>query len=150
MKGTVTNETNWDMAYMAVWFEDNVIVFSDVKAGETIDLDGESGNAKRVYEDTTEDGADRLIYRMVNIYGFDPNIGYKQADMAALLVGMSIADKARPAGTEWAVIIGVAENYDRVTAGRYGGLSYGCLYTYTEMKGGGQKKSSGFNPYAFA
>ena len=150
MKGTVTNETDWDMAYMAVWFEDNVIVFSDLKAGETIDLDGESGNAKRVYEDTTEDGADRLIYRMVNSYGFDPNIGYKQADMAALLVGMSIADKARPAGTEWAVIIGVAENYDRVTAGRYGGLSYGCLYTYTEMKGGGQKKSSGFNPYAFA
>ncbi len=152
MKGTVTNETDCDMAYMAVWFEDNVIVFSDVKAGEAIDLDGDSGNTRRVYEDTTDNGARSMMNRMLDIYSYSSNPKYDQADMAALLVGMGIAENENsenPAGTKRAIVIGVTEDYDRVTAGRCGGLSYGCLYTFAEMEGGGQQKDSGFNPHAF-
>ena len=148
MKGTVTNETDCDMAYLAVWFQDNIIVFSDVKAGETIDLDGPSGNAKRVFEDGMDHGYDSMIYSMVSIYGYDPHIGYDQKDMAALFIGLGIADEEKSAGSGQAVIMGVAENYDQVTAGRCNGLSYGCLYTCAEMEGGGRQEQSVSLPIA--
>ena len=136
-EGTITNETDCDMAYMAVFYNENILVFSDVKAGETIDLQRDYGNGKCVYEYSSYSySPDDVLYDMLSMYSYHDDKGYAQDDMAALLIGMGIADDERPEGAAAAVVIGVVKNYDRITTGKCSELSYGCLYTYAEMKGG--------------
>lgn len=137
--GTITNGTDCTMSYMAVWLQDSIKVFSDVKAGETIDLEEALENGRCVYE--YEDYYyDSLLYDMVSLYDYRYDKGYEQDKMAALLIGIGIAHDARPAGAEQAIIIGVVEEYDKVSAGRCSEISYGCLYSYAEI--GGQNASN--------
>lgn len=136
-EGTIANETGCDMAYLAVFCNDSILVFSDVKAGETIDLRRDYGNGKCVYEyDSFSYYPNDVLYDMLSLYSYRADKGYAQDDMAALLIGLGIADDGKPEGAEKAVIAGVVKNYDRITAGRCRELSYGCLYTYAEMEGG--------------
>lgn len=147
--GTVTNGTDCDMAYMALLYRDNIMVFSDVKAGETIDLQRDSASGRCVYKGTFY-SIDDLLYDMVSVYGYHSELGYEQDDMAALLIGLGVADQKRPAGRneiwgtdrvgqtkkEQMAIVGVVRDYERVSAGKCRELSYGCLYSYAEMEGG--------------
>lgn len=145
--GTVTNGTEYDMSYMAVWLDDSIKVFSDVKAGETVDLGQAEKDGRCVYDNMTASYAsysfaEELLYDMVSIYNHnDYDMEYEQDDMAALLIGLGIAENAKPTGAEHAVIIGVVRDYDRMTAGKCNETSYGCLYSYVEM-GGGQNASN--------
>lgn len=132
ISGTVTNGTSCDMAYMAVWLRSYIMVFSDVKAGETIDLQQAVRDGRCVYEDVVS-YYDDLLYSMVSVYSYRSDLGYEQDDMAALFIGLGIADGARPAGQEQAVIAGVVRNYDRAVADKCNETSYGCLYAYAEM-----------------
>lgn len=137
--GTVTNGTDCDMPYMAVWLQNNIKVFSDVKAGETIDLEEALQNGRCVYEN--EDYYyDDLLYDMVAIYDRQYNRGYEQDEMAALLLGIGIAEDAKPAEAEEAIVIGIVKDYDKISAGGCSETSYGCLYSYAEM--GGQNASN--------
>ncbi len=151
--GKITNGTDCDMSYMAVWYQDNIMVFSDVKAGETIDLKGDIPNGRCVFNGTFY-SVDDLLYDMVSVYSYHADLGYEQDDMAALLIGMSVADRertsapdqivivngAKPAEPDQAVIVGVVRDYDRVTEGKCSETSYGCLYSYAEM--GGRQNAS--------
>ena len=153
MGGKITNGTDCDMSYMAVWYQDNIMVFSDVKAGETIDLKGDIQNGRCVFNGTFY-SVDDLLYDMVSVYSYHADLGYEQDDMAALLIGMSVADRertsapdqivivngAKPAEPDQAVIVGVVRDYDRVTEGKCSETSYGCLYSYAEM--GGRQNAS--------
>ena len=139
IRGTVTNGTDCDMSYMAVWLTDGIKVFSDVKAGETIDLEEALQNGRCVYENTNY-YYDDLLYDMVSLYDYRYDKGYEQDDMAALLIGIGIAEDARPAGQKGAIILGVVRDYDKVSAGRCSEISYGCLYSYAET--GGQNASN--------
>lgn len=130
--GTITNETAYDMAYMAVWFRSYIMVFSDVKAGETIDLQQAVRDGRCVYEDSVS-YYDDLLYSMVAIYGYRTDMEYEQDDMAALLIGLGIADGVKPSGEEQAAIVGVVRDYDKAVAGKCKETSYGCLYSYAEM-----------------
>lgn len=132
VSGTITNGTDCDMAYMAVWFRSYIMVLSDVKAGETIDLQQAVRDGRCVYEDSVS-YYDDLLYSMVSIYGYRSDLEYERDDMAALLIGLGIADGAKPAGKEQAVIVGVVRDYDKAVAGKCNETSYGCLYSYAEM-----------------
>lgn len=139
VSGTITNGTDCDMAYMAVWYRSYIMVFSDVKAGETIDLQQAVTNGRCVYENSVS-YYDDLLYRMVSIYSYRSDMGYEQDDIAALLIGLGIADGAKPAGGEQAVIVGVVKDYDKTVAEKCNETSYGCLYSYAEM--GGEQDAS--------
>ena len=136
-EGTVTNQTDCDMAYLALFYNGNILVFSDVKAGETIDLQRDYRSGKCVYEfDFYNYSPNEVLHDMLSIYSYRDDKGYAQDDMAALLIGMGVADDERQEGSKEAVIVGVVKNYDRATVGRCSELSYGCLYSYVEMEGG--------------
>lgn len=132
ISGTVTNGTDCDMSYMAVWSDSYIMVVSDVKAGETIDLQQAVKDGRCVYENPVPYYED-LLYNMLSIYSYQSDVEYEQDDMAALLLGLGIADGARPAGEEQAVIAGIVRDYDKTTAGKCNETSYGCLYSYAEM-----------------
>ena len=135
-KGTLTNGTDCDMSYMAVKFQGYFMVFSDVKAGETIDLRKDYGD-RCVYAEEFDDAYD-LLYSLVHLYNYrvSTDLGYEQADMAALLIGLSAAEEEEPAGPEQGLVIGIVRDYDRVTTGKYDETSYGCLYSYVVPEGG--------------
>lgn len=129
--GTVTNETDCDLAYMAVWTEGFFLVFSDVRAGETVDLQQACQEGRCVYQDDI-DYLDSLIYNMVSLYDYNSNLAYGQDDMAALLIGLAAADDARHADRSGALVLGVVRDYGKAVAGRCHETSYGCLYSYVE------------------
>lgn len=132
VSGTITNETIFDMPYMAVYFEDTMMVFSDIKAGETIDLEEAVKEGRCIY-DKTVTSPDGLFYDMIPTYNYRSDMGYEADDMAALLIGLGIAEDAE---AEQAVIVGVVRNYDKAAVSKSNELSYGCLYSYAEVEGG--------------
>lgn len=131
--GTVTNDTAYDMAYLAVMSESYIMVFSDVNAGETIDLGQAMLGGRCVYQNNYSYYGD-LSYDMVGVYGYRGNYTYERDDMAALLIGIGIAEEAKPADERAAVIVGVVKDYDKAAAGKCNETSYGCLYSYAELE----------------
>lgn len=135
-KGTVTNDTVCDLAYMAVWSDSYLMVFSDVRAGETIDLAQAVKDGRCVYENSmTSSSYDSLLYDMVGIYGRQPGTTYEQDDMAALLIGMGKAADEKPLDGEYMVVAGVVRDFDKAVVSRCNEISYGCLYSYVKAEG---------------
>lgn len=134
---TITNGTDYDMAYMAVWLQyDYIMIFSDVKAGETLNLKQAIQDGRCVYERNGFDYKKRYS-RMVPVYdqSSDKEYEYELDDMAALLVGLGIAEKEKPRefGYGRAIIVGLVKDYDKVIDDDCNETSYGCFYTYTEQ-----------------
>lgn len=132
-EGTVTNDTGYDLAYMAVWSHTYVMVFSDVKAGETLDLQQADRDGRCIYEGSANYFYD-LLYDMVGLYG--SRTEYDQTDVAALLVGLGVAEEhnSQP-GT--VVAVGVVKDFDKAVADQCREISYGCFYSYLKMGTGG-------------
>ncbi len=130
VRGTVTNDTVCDMAYMAVGFPSYLMVFSEVKAGETLDLQEAERSGRCVYTSYSF-SCDDLLYDMVFGGG---NIFYSQDDIAALLIGMGIAGIEKPEEGN-SVVIGLVKDYDRTVKGKCDEISYGCLYAYMKTEG---------------
>ena len=150
--GTITNATDCDMAYMALWYRNNIMIFPDVKAGEAVDLENAVKEGRCIYEGYV-DSCDELFYEMIPMYRYHDDAEYETDDMAALLIGLGIADNAYPAGgektgvmdqadeedlsePEQAVIAGVVRDYDKIADGKCDEISYGCLYSYGTVEGG--------------
>lgn len=135
-KGSVTNDTICDLAYMAVWSENYLMVFSDVGAGETIDLAQAAKDGRCVYENSfTNSNYDSLLYDMVGIYGRQPGTTYEQDDMAALLIGMGKAAEKKPLDGDYVMVTGVVRDYDKAVVSKCSETSYGCLYSYIKAEG---------------
>ncbi len=148
--GSITNETGCDMAYVAIWFRNNMMVFSDIKAGERLDLEEALKAGKCIYENNSVSSGDELFYDMIPMYSYHYDLEYEGDDMAALLIGLGIAENEKPveAGQimiadqadlqqqEQAVVIGLVKDYDKAAGGKCNETSYGCLYTYAEVEGG--------------
>ena len=133
ISGSVTNDSVRDMKYMAVWFDSYLMVFSDVKAGETLNLSEAKADSRCVYQGAVS-MYDSLLYDMVSMYSNPANLSYEQDDMAALLIGIGIADDEKPEGTGYATVVGLYDNYDKTVADKCNETSYGCLYSYEEME----------------
>ncbi|MCM1542475.1 MAG: hypothetical protein NC121_14620 [Blautia sp.] len=131
--GTITNGTGLDLSYMAAWVYNYIMVFSDVKAGETVDLQQAVRDGRCVYQGTVP-YYDNLLYDLVGIYGNYKE--YEQADMAALLVGLGVAEEQNTQpGT--AVIVGVVRDYHKAVADQCSETAYGCVYSYVRTGAGG-------------
>ena len=132
VRGTVRNDTICDLAYMAIWSGSYMMVFSDVKAGETLELQQAVQDGRCVYQDTTT-YFNNLLYDMVGIYE-RPNIVCEQEDMAALLVGLGIAERTRSAEGDQVAIVGLVKDYDKTVTSKCVEVSYGCLYSYVKAE----------------
>lgn len=130
--GTVTNDTGVDLDYMAVWFESHIMIYKNVKAGETLDLYRDA-DERCVYTYTSADAVNDLMYSMLFRYNNSKKEEYRQDDIAALLIGLGVARDAQPADKGYALIAGVSEDYDKAVASKCSETAYGCLYTYVEM-----------------
>ena len=133
--GTVTNETDLDMAYLAVWFNSYLRVFSDVKAGETIDLMQAAKDGRCVYENSQELFEDNVLYRMLSLYGTPSNVRYEEDTMAALIIGLGLAAEHQPPLGNYAVLTGVVKDYDRAVSDKCSEMAYGCFYSYADIGG---------------
>jgi len=132
ISGSVTNETAYDMEYMAVWFNYHIMVISDVKAGETVDLEQAVRDGRCVYEEDTA-YLDGLLHSMVGIYGIPGDYG--QDDMAALLIGLGVAEEKKPQ-MGLATLVGLVKDYDKAVAEKCSEIAYGCLYSYAQTAAG--------------
>lgn len=133
--GTITNGTVCDMSYLAVWDGSNIMVFSDVKAGETFGLQQALRDGRCVYQNSVS-YYENLLYSMVSVYGYHSSSAYEQGDMAALLIGIGTADEAGPKGEGHAVAVGVVRDYENAVVSKCSEISYGCLYSYIETEVG--------------
>lgn len=120
--GSVTNETNQDFLYFAVVVENNLYVYENLPAGATCDL----AQAKTVYENAGS-------YNMRSDYLYDIlNQKYRDkkyqeaAELAALGVGLCIAYPQTD--NDALVVIGVAENTEKIVDDECKEISYGCFY----------------------
>ncbi len=134
-EGILVNGTDYDMAYMAIWDNSRLYVFSDVKAGETLNLQQDSQSGKCVYQNSFPYYSD-LLYDMVDIYGYNVHKTYEQDTIAALLIGLLSAQEAMPADQKSAIAVGVVKDYEKA-AEEGSETSYGCLYSYIETEGQG-------------
>lgn len=135
LSGIVTNETDCDLAYMAVWPERGIFIFEDVKAGETLDLLQAMKDGRCVYQDDAMEDVHDLFYGgLISFYGNSADTRYEGDQMAALLTGLGIAREDMPRSGTYGVVAGLVKDYDRAVVSRCNEISYGCLYTYTEME----------------
>ncbi|MCM1119575.1 MAG: hypothetical protein NC543_09470 [bacterium] len=134
--GAITNDTGYDLAYMAVWYEENLLIYSDVKAGEALDLKQAFNENRYVYRDTTASDVRDLSYSIVYYRSYGTRADYQQDDMAALIIGLGMAREARTMGNDSALIAGVVKNYDRAVAEKCNEIAYGCLYNYVGVEVG--------------
>lgn len=133
LEGTVTNETTSDFAYMSVMFDSYIMVFSDVKAGETLDLAQAAADGRCVYQYAAP-YYDSLLYDMVSLYNPSSSMAYEQDTMAALLTGIGIAESNKPLDGDYASVVGVVKGYDKVVASKCDEIAYGCIYGYAGME----------------
>lgn len=149
-EGTVTNDTGHDLAYMAVYSYSYIMVFPDVKAGETLDLKQAVRDNRCIFEGSANYFGD-LLYDMVGIYG--ARVEYDQAEMAALLIGLGVAQEYNPQpGT--LIVAGVVKNYDKAVADKCSEIAYGCFYSYMKTGTGttgdaGQTEAGGGHNAAY-
>lgn len=133
MEGTVKNETACDLKYMAVMLDSGIVVFSDVKAGETIDIGEALKDHQYVYEDKQIGYYGDLFNRMVTGYWTQAELPYDRTDMAALLIGLGAAGRSASRAEGKAVILGLIDGYDQA-AENCKELSYGCIYSWVNAK----------------
>ncbi len=131
----ITNDTDYDMAYMAVWFRNIIGIFSDVKAGETFYVQQAVDSGRCVYSGSAVH-YDDLFSKMIPLYdihyGNQTDKGYEYDQMAALIMGLGLAEQEVPEGTERIVIAGIASDYDKVFDEDCHEVSYGCFYSFGE------------------
>ncbi|MDE5892042.1 MAG: hypothetical protein K2H45_03850, partial [Acetatifactor sp.] len=133
LEGTVTNDTGYDLAYMAVWCDSDIAIYENVKAGETVTL--QQADQRCVYENTSVEDVSDLRYTILYGYGYNAiKEEHRKDDMGALLIGLGVARDAQPLGKDYGVIVGVIRDYDKAVVSKCNETSYGCLYTYTRME----------------
>lgn len=132
--GNVTNDTGYDLAYMAVWHDSHIMVYADVKAGETISLQQALIDSRCVYTNTAAEDVSDLMYTMLSRSSYVTKDDYRHDDMAALIIGLGTARDAQPLIEGYGVIAGVIHDYDKTVTSKCNETAYGCLYTYVKME----------------
>lgn len=123
INGTVTNETSRDFKYFAVSVGEDLIVYRNLPAGATVDLK----EAKMVYNSNGgyRDGLAGYCYDFMQ--DVQESEMAKDVDILTAL-GMGISSVYSVGDPDKTVIIGVAEDWDKVVDDNCSEVSYGCLY----------------------
>lgn len=134
MEGTIRNETSCDLKYMAVMHDNGISVFSDVKAGETVDIKEAMKSHRYVYENYQISYYGDLYNSMVTGYWTKAELPYDRTDMAALLIGLGMSGRSASKAEGKAVVVGLIDGYDQSAAEDCKELSYGCIYSWVDVK----------------
>lgn len=118
---TVTNGTDFDLAYVAVIAGGSVFVYKDLPAGETRDL----SSMKMVSDAVTKSYYDTIDSYMYGCLGGREN--QKDTDVLAAL-GVGIASVYTDQNEYDIILIGVTGNWDKAMDDNCAETSYGCFY----------------------
>lgn len=128
IRGTVSNETEWDFKYFAVYMGEKFYVYKNLPAGAEVDLE----EAEEIYN--SKDGYGNNWGGMSGYRRMLENEsqgGELEKDVDALTaLGMGVMDAYRMENPNKTVIVGVTENWDKVIDDDCSEVSYGCLYTF--------------------
>jgi hypothetical protein len=130
--GTVTNGTSCDFPYLMVASDDYLIVLSDVKAGQTIDIAEEEAAGNVVFEYPVSYYWDDVYYNFVGYRNTGTGVDEELA--AALFVGSCEARQQIETGTGKVMAVGVVRDYEKATTGECNEVSYGCFYNIAEQE----------------
>ena len=124
--GNITNNTSYDFPYLVCVSDDTVMVFSDVKAGETITIDGKSKKPLLSQQISYFDD----VYSVLSQDNMNGNTySYKHKDMAAALY-LGLCQIRRQNDVSGTVVVeGVTADYGKTIESRCSEISFGCLYT---------------------
>ena len=124
--GSITNNTSYDFPYLVCVSDDTVMVFSDVKAGETITIDGKSKKPLLSQQISYFDD----VYSVLSQDNMNGNTySYKHKDMAAALY-LGLCQIRRQNDVSGTVVVeGVTADYGKTIESRCSEISFGCLYT---------------------
>lgn len=132
---TITNETQWDFAYFAVYRNDMLWVYKNLPAGERFDM---SQNASE-YSDTVSSYSYSYTgraYAPAEAYFYNylrEALRNNEEDIdqiAALGVGVSCASFQMELGQ--VIIVGLVEDWEKAMDDNCSEVSYGCLYVNLE------------------
>ena len=124
--GSITNNTSYDFPYLVCVSDDTVMVFSDVKAGENITIDGKSKKPLLSQQISYFDD----VYSVLSQDNMNGNTySYKHKDMAAALY-LGLCQIRRQNDVSGTVVVeGVTADYGKTIESRCSEISFGCLYT---------------------
>ena len=141
-QGIVINETGCDFAYLAVQSGMDYWVFSNVAAGETLDLAQALDSGRCVWSDSSI-YFDDLVYHVTGFYDSTRQYEeYTRADMSALLLGIGVAGQEQGnsfsgsslGAQDQVILAGLVKDYKAAATGEGSQISYGCLYSYAEAE----------------
>ena len=119
--GTVVNDTNKDISYLAVIWNENMYVYEGLAAGASCRLQ----DLKPLY--VTSHYGYNYVYSFLSDYYNDREYG-KVSALAAL--GVGIYNAMEQVGEDEFAVIGVVENWDKTVNDNCSEISYGCLYSF--------------------
>ena len=127
--GTIVNDTNRDLDYVAVISQNNVLyVYENLPAGASLNLDDE----KPLYSQSNHGYSAYSNYYSSYLYDFlrDYSADGKYHIVSELsALGVGILDAYPMLQADEFLIIGVTENWDKAVDDDCSEISYGCLYT---------------------
>lgn len=127
--GRVTNETSRDFAYFAVHVDDQLYVYENLPAGESVDV----GALTPVYTKTGSYSSSYSYFSMSDYqYTFMRRLydDHKYDEIgAAAAMGVGICATIPQMSDDRVVIVGVTEDWDKTVNDNCSEVSYGCLYT---------------------
>lgn len=129
---TVTNETGHDFLYFAVIKDDDMLIYKDLPAGESVALDEKTCE----YTDSvsTSNYYSRNSYSPAEAYFY----GYLRDSLRAdekvdidekAALGMGISGASSKMDDDKVMIVGVTADWDKAVNDNCSETSYGCLYT---------------------
>ena len=130
ISGTIVNETNRDMDYVAVLFPDELLcVYENFPAGASIDL---QEMHPVYYSENFSSYGSYYSYYSSYVYDFlwdfrEDKEYDKVGELAAL--GVGIQSTYPMLQDDEIIIIGVTDNWDKVVDDDCSEISYGCLYS---------------------
>lgn len=133
MSGTIKNDTGHDLTYFAVACVDFIAIFSDVKAGESIDFDTGKPTARCIYYNVRGNGDD-FYYNLVG-YGRwgRPQYDFVRDKIAAFYIGLELARENEQEGRP-VTLVGLVTDAEKTVAGACDEYAYRCLSSYAELE----------------
>jgi hypothetical protein len=129
--GSITNGTSYDFPYMMVQSTDSVLLLSDVKAGETVDLEQAADSGQLVTQISTsylEDVYYDILENSSTTYADETDL------IAALYVGAMRMQTQYDSDYDKIFVEGVVPDYTKTTEEKNNEISYGCLYQIAEQE----------------
>ncbi len=133
---TVTNETEWDFSYFAVITDNDMLIYRDLPAGQSVRLD----ENKCEYRDSVSTsnyytGSSSYTPAETYFYGYlrDSLRAEEKEDIdVKAALGMGISKACFNMGSDKVIIVGVVEDWNKTVDDNCSETSYGCLYTVME------------------